>query len=519
MSGKLRETKEIERIRAEREAVEARIHSIETMGLVDGPGVRTLFFLQGCPLRCAFCHNPDSQEINAGKVMTAGEVVKQALRYRTYYGTDGGVTFSGGEPLLQGEFLAAVLPLLKEEGINTCLDTSAFGDPKWYKDIFPYVDTMLLDVKQFSSKAFYELVEGRMEVFLQFIQDLEKNGFHGQLWIRHVMVPGLTDNEAAMDRFVRIIQPVAHLVERIEILPYHVMGVDKYKELGRPYKLEGVPPMDKKRAKELQSYAIGLFHHYLHLQREERMKEEAMSEKDITQKRYLSLAEKQAISNKLREIPLLEDLGEETGELFLEHMQLFRLDKGNFVFQTGDPADSMFVICEGHVKIFHNTADGKEQIFYIYQEGDFVGGLNVLQQTSYIYMGQALEDCLIASIPKSFFDKYMLNNPAILQRILAKSFDRIRWAEDLISRLSTNNAAMKAAALLLRLKDAFGIKTPDGIRLDLSLNREEMGNYSGLTRETMTRKLGEFKDLGYIDYIGNKVIIIKDLAALEDYCL
>lgn len=140
-----------------------------------------------------------------------------------------------------------------------------------------------------------------------------------------------------------------------------------------------------------------------------------------------------------------------------------------------------------------------------------------MEHESYLYNGQALTDCEIISIPREVFEEYILTNPESLKIILKMSFERIRWAEDLIQRLSTSNASMKTAGLLLRLKNSIGVETEEGIKLELSLNREELGNYSGLTRETVTRKLGEFKELGYIDLIGNKIILIKDLEALEDF--
>lgn len=140
-------------------------------------------------------------------------------------------------------------------------------------------------------------------------------------------------------------------------------------------------------------------------------------------------------------------------------------------------------------------------------------------ETPYRYVGQALTDCKVIAIPKATFDKYFYDSSVILRSVLTKSFERIRWAEELIQRLATSNASMKTAGLLLKLVKRIGVETEEGIRLELSMNREELGNYSGLRRETITRKLGQFKDLGYIDLVGNKVIIIKDLEALEGYVL
>lgn len=248
------------------------VHSIETMGLVDGPGTRTIFFLQGCPLRCAYCHNPDTQKAVGGEAMTPERIVEIAGRYRSYHGEEGGVTFSGGEPLLQGEFVYACLKLLKREGYNTCVDTSGFGNPRYYSKILPLVDTLILDVKAFDAASFEELtaIDG-FDLYLKFLASLDEHGFRGQIWVRHVMVPGYTDNEESMREFIRLLKPIRARVDRIEILPYHASGVKKYEELGIPYRLEGVEPMDKGRAKELEIYANKLFAEEL---RQERLESE-----------------------------------------------------------------------------------------------------------------------------------------------------------------------------------------------------------------------------------------------------
>ncbi|MDO5738362.1 MAG: pyruvate formate-lyase-activating protein [Eubacteriales bacterium] len=239
------------------------LHSMETMGLFDGPGIRTVFFLQGCPIRCAYCHNPDSQACDTGRTIEVKEVLDTARRFRPYYGSDGGVTFSGGEPLLQGAFLRAALSALKKEGFNTTVDTSGFGDPRYYSKVLPLVDTLLLDVKEFSDQRFQELTAGKFQTFLDFMNGLKDWGFKGRIWVRHVMVPGMTDNEESMRELVKCIFPIAEFVERIEILPYHTMGVAKYTALNREYPLAGVPPMDREEAKDYEIYARRYFRQYL----------------------------------------------------------------------------------------------------------------------------------------------------------------------------------------------------------------------------------------------------------------
>lgn len=229
------------------------------------------------------------------------------------------------------------------------------------------------------------------------------------------------------------------------------------------------------------------------------------------------MGKEESIIKEIKEIPLLKNISSQDMEKVLGNIQILDVKRDDYIFKTGDLADYMYLILKGQVKIFHNTIDGREQILYVYKDKDFIGGLNLLEQESYLYYGQALTEAKILAIPRESFEEYILKDSEALKILLKKSFERIRWAEDLIQRLSTSNASMKTAGLLLRLKNSIGVETKEGIRLELSLNREELGNYSGLTRETITRKLGEFKELGYIDLIGNKIILIKDLEALEDF--
>lgn len=232
--------------------VQGRLHSIETMGLVDGPGIRTVFFLQGCPLRCVYCHNPDSQSMFSKKQISPQEVVDIAKRYKTYYKrSGGGVTFSGGEALAQGEFLVETLKLLKEEGIHTTIDTSGFGDERYYKEILDYADMIILDIKHFTNEGYKNVTGKSMGRFFKFLSYL--NDFRGTIWIRHVMVPGITDNKESIYQLFSRISHLANKIDRFEILPYHTMGVQKYEELNLEYKLKGVPEMDKIKAKEFEN--------------------------------------------------------------------------------------------------------------------------------------------------------------------------------------------------------------------------------------------------------------------------
>lgn len=231
-----------------------KIHSIETLGLVDGPGIRTIFFLQGCPLRCKYCHNPDSQNPFLGKMYESDELVKLALRYKTYYKkSGGGVTISGGEPLLQGEFTSEITRKLKENNIHVTLDTSGYGNEKYYGEILRNVDLVLLDIKQFENIAHKDLTGKSINSLLKFIEYIKASGV--KVWARHVMVPTYSDDKKSMDKLINLLNPIISQVEKIEILPYHRLGVEKYSQLGIVYELEGLAQMDKDIASKFEIYA------------------------------------------------------------------------------------------------------------------------------------------------------------------------------------------------------------------------------------------------------------------------
>lgn len=168
------------------------------------------------------------------------------------------------------------------------------------------------------------------------------------------------------------------------------------------------------------------------------------------------------------------------------------------------------------MKIYKYLSDGREQILYIYSAGDFVGAFNLLKEDEFKYNAEAIEDVAISTLDKTTFNEIAIKNPNITLKILEKGYERIRWAEELVDRLSSANADAKVAGLLLDLIKDFGTKTREGTVLNLSINREEMGSYAGISRETMTRKLKHFQELGYIDFIGNKKIIILDEERLSE---
>ncbi|SHJ70097.1 pyruvate formate lyase activating enzyme [Anaerobranca californiensis DSM 14826] len=226
--------------------IKGRIHSIETMGLVDGPGIRTVVFLQGCQLRCRYCHNPDTWRLKGGKEMTVDELVKIVKRYKIYYKNKGGVTLSGGEPLLQPQFVLEFFKRCKEEGIHTTLDTAGHGcgDKKLFKEILQYTDLVLLDIKALDEKGYFKLTGGSQKEALEFLDIVQEVGT--PMWIRHVVVPGINDNEENIVKLAEFVNNLSN-VEKCELLPYHVHGIKKYKELNIKYTLEGIKAMDEER--------------------------------------------------------------------------------------------------------------------------------------------------------------------------------------------------------------------------------------------------------------------------------
>lgn len=237
--------------------IKGRIHSVESFGSADGPGVRYIVFLKGCNMRCQYCHNPDTWAKDGGELMTPKEVLKKALRYKTYWKEKGGITVSGGEALLQIDFVTELFRLAKEKGVNTCLDTS--GNPfsleepfkSKFDELMKYTDLFMLDIKHMDDAAHRKLTGQTNQNILEMAAYLSDHG--KAMWIRHVLVPGITTEEDELYR-LRSFLDTLKTVERVEVLPYHTLGVFKWKELGIPYQLEGVDPPTKEqidRAKEI----------------------------------------------------------------------------------------------------------------------------------------------------------------------------------------------------------------------------------------------------------------------------
>lgn len=228
--------------------MKGRIHSIESMGLVDGPGIRTVVFFQGCALRCAYCHNPDTWSTEGGMELSPEELLQKILRFKPYFErSGGGVTFSGGDPLLQPDFLIEILKLCKDNNIHTTLDTSGYGIGK-YDEILKYTDLILLDIKHIDDLGYKSLTGRKMHGFYEFLSEAQKAGT--KLWIRHVVVPGITDSISHITKLAEIIKTIKN-VEKCELLPYHLLGTEKYSKLGIPYRLESIEPMDKDKLKDL----------------------------------------------------------------------------------------------------------------------------------------------------------------------------------------------------------------------------------------------------------------------------
>lgn len=225
------------------------VNSIETFGLLDGPGIRTVIFLNGCKLRCLYCHNPETwimQNLN----YTAEEIANIVIKNKPYFTNGGGVTFSGGEPLLQSDFIIEICKILKKENIHIALDTAGCGNGN-YDEILKYIDLVILDIKAVKEDE-YKYITGRdMSSFNEFknkIIELNKN-----VWIRQVIVPNINDDKKHIDLLKEYVKQFKNL-EKIELLPYHTSGVSKYDRLNIPYKLKDIADMDKNKCDELYNY-------------------------------------------------------------------------------------------------------------------------------------------------------------------------------------------------------------------------------------------------------------------------
>ena len=230
---------------------QGRIHSIETFGTVDGPGVRFVVFVQGCPMRCAYCHNPDTWAMEGGTMMEPSEIIEQYERNKGFY-RGGGITVTGGEPLMQIDFLIDLFTLAKQKEIHTCIDSSGIAykpdaNPQWLEKLdhlLTLTDLVMLDIKHINPEKHKKLTEQPNEGILAFCSYLNEKKV--PMWIRHVVVPTITDDDESLYQLGYFIGQFTNL-KALDLLPYHTMGKVKYEKLGMKYPLEGVPAMDKNK--------------------------------------------------------------------------------------------------------------------------------------------------------------------------------------------------------------------------------------------------------------------------------
>ena len=221
-----------------------KVHSFESFGSVDGPGIRFMVFVQGCAMRCAYCHNPDTWNRQGGEEWEVADILDRAERYREYWGKEGGITVSGGEALLQAQAVAELFEEAHRRGINTCLDTSGFipaasDEGGSLERLLAATDTVLLDIKHIDPVRHKALTGQDNAGILALARRLSDLGI--KTWIRHVLVPGYTDDEPSLRALADFVRTLTN-IERIEVLPYHTMGKYKWQKLGIPYRLEGVEP-------------------------------------------------------------------------------------------------------------------------------------------------------------------------------------------------------------------------------------------------------------------------------------
>jgi len=229
--------------------LKGRIHSLESFGTVDGPGTRFVVFFQGCPMRCKYCHNPDTWPLDGGTEMTVEEILSHYDRNKEFYESKGGLTTTGGEPMMQLDFLIELYEACKKKGIHTCLDTSGIAfnsksaeNVEKVTRLLKSTDLVMLDIKHIDPEKHYELCQQHNDQILKFAEFVSEAGV--EIWIRHVIVPGLTDDEVYLEKLGYFIGGLKTL-KVLDALPYHTMGIVKYEKLNMKYPLEGVPAMDK----------------------------------------------------------------------------------------------------------------------------------------------------------------------------------------------------------------------------------------------------------------------------------
>jgi pyruvate formate lyase activating enzyme len=233
-----------------------KIHSIESFGTVDGPGIRLVVFMQGCPMRCLYCHNPDTWSVNGGREVSAQEIIDEYEKYKEFL-TNGGITITGGEPLMQIDFVTEVFMLAKQKNIHTCLDTSGVtfrsDSTEKFDRLMEYTDLILLDIKHIDSLKHKEITSHSNENILAFARYLKEKDI--PVWIRHVVVEGYTDNEEDLLELGKFLSSMKNM-KALDVLPYHDMGRVKYEKLGLEYPLKDIQPLSKSEAVKARDIII-----------------------------------------------------------------------------------------------------------------------------------------------------------------------------------------------------------------------------------------------------------------------
>lgn len=250
-----------QRIGMEPDGSSGRVHAIETLGALDGPGLRTVVFLQGCHLRCAFCHNPETWRLDGGQVFTVDALFDRIRRNIPYFGKtgnrldQGGITLSGGEPLLQAKFIAPLLKHCKDAGISTAIDTAGVPVDDDVVQVLELTDLVILDIKASDDAGYRKVAGAPMKWTMEFMKTAAQRGC--RIWVRHVVVPGTNDSEKDMEALANLLISTGIHFEKVELLPYHRLGVAKYEISGIPYVLTHVPELDRKSLALLQSTLDG----------------------------------------------------------------------------------------------------------------------------------------------------------------------------------------------------------------------------------------------------------------------
>ena len=230
------------------------IHSMETLSGTDGPGIRTVVFMQGCPLRCQYCHNPDTWKAGELSISTS-ELMQKLNRYKPYYGKDGGITLSGGEPFMQAEFAGSLLRLAKENNINTAVDTSGYFLNDYVKTALEFTDLVLLDIKHTDSNSYKQLTGTDISQSIKFLDYIKR--IQKPVWIRQVILPNINDTDEQIIKLTHLIKGAN--IKKVELLPYHTLGVYKWEKLGLYYSLNGMLPPSQETMARLNKIVKSVF--------------------------------------------------------------------------------------------------------------------------------------------------------------------------------------------------------------------------------------------------------------------